>query len=95
MLEQAGAGPAPFGRPAIASLLLLARPPFGAARHLSVNVMLLFRDQLREERQLLALQALRAVERRPLARGVVIGLNTGPAAETHHAASRSSSSISA
>ncbi len=85
-------GASPIIGTAIAIALLHLWPPCGAARHLGVSARLLFRDKRGEQRKLVALSLLSASQGGALAGRVLIGRHARPAAESHHAASRSSSS---
>src|SRR3546814_13415432 len=78
--------------PAVPIALLHLRPPCGAACHLGVGARLPFRDKGGEQRELVALSLLSARQGGAFAGRVLIGRHAWPAPESHHAASRPSSS---
>ncbi len=77
---------------AVPITLLRLWPPCGAARHLGVGARLPFRDKWGEQREPVALCLLSTSQGGASTGRVLIGRHARPAAESHHAASRSSSS---
>src|SRR5580658_8253906 len=93
--SEPGARPPPGVGSLVALLLLLARPPFSPSCHLLVFTRLPGRDEIGEQGELLALEALRARQGGALAGRVLIGRDTGPSTEPHQAASRPASAETA